>query len=229
MKISLIIPTLNEEKNIDQLLSYLKDLPDQYLLQEIIVCDGGSRDKTVEVAGQAGAEVLHAPARGRAIQMNHAASTAQGNILYFVHADVLPPQNCLSEILNAIEKGHHMGCCCYEFNSDSKLLKFNARMTRFDWLASGGGDQTFFILKEDFERLGGFDEELPIMEDFDFVWRAKKHFPLHVIQSKALVSARKYKNNSYLKVQLVNTLVFTLFRWGACPHKLARMYKKMLL
>ena len=76
--------------------------------------------------------------------------------------------------------------------------------------------------------MGRFDENLPIMEDFDFVWRAKKQYPLHFVKNPVLVSARKYERNSYLKVQIINGITFTLFRRGYCPFKLAKWYKRVL-
>ncbi|NRB48577.1 MAG: hypothetical protein HRU41_12950 [Saprospiraceae bacterium] len=95
-------------------------------------------------------------------------------------------------------------------------------------IVSDGGDQTLFLPKETFEALGRFDENLPIMEDFDFVWRAKKQYPLHFVKNPVLVSARKYERNSYLKVQIINGITFTLFRRGYCPFKLAKWYKRVL-
>lgn len=229
MTISLIIPTLNEEKRIRALLYYLKGLPQQELLEEIIVCDGGSRDRTVEEAGLPEVNVLLSPATGRAVQMNHAAAQARGDILYFVHADVFPPLSCLSDINQAINKGgHKMGCFRCKYTEESKMMRLNARLTKLNWVAAGGGDQTFFITRTAFDHLRGFDSSLPIMEDFDLVWRAKKHWKLHVVDSEVLVSARKYENNSYIKVQLTNAMVFLLFRWGAHPEMLSRMYKKIL-
>lgn len=228
MTISIIIPTLNEEERIRKLLFFLKDLPEQDLLEEIIVCDGGSDDRTVEEASVPAVKVLSSPARGRAVQMNYAAQSAAGDLFYFVHADVFPPKTCLIDIFNAFNEGHLMGCFRCKFTSESRMMQWNSRLTQLNWMAAGGGDQTFFISRKAFERLGGFDSKLPIMEDFEFVWRAKKEFPLHVIPSEALVSARKYKNNSYLKVQLTNAIVFLLFRWGTDPVMLSRMYKKIL-
>jgi rSAM/selenodomain-associated transferase 2 len=228
MTISLIIPTLNEETRIRKLLLYLKDLPDQEWLEEIMVCDGGSEDRTLEEATVPGVQVLSAPARGRAIQMNYAAAQAQGSILYFVHADVFPPRTCFSDIQSALEAGHQMGCFQSKYTKESKMMQLNARFTHFNWMAVGGGDQTLFITRPAFDQLGGFDSSLPIMEDFDLVWRAQKHFPLHVVPKEALISARKYKNNSYLKVLLVNAAVFLLFRWGASPVMLSKVYKKYI-
>lgn len=228
MQISVIIPTLNEADHIGRLVSFFRDLPEQDFLAEVIVVDGGSGDSTVALARQAGAQVLEAPRRGRAVQMNYAAERAMGEILYFVHADVLPPANCLYAIKYAVLAGHVLGGFAYRFDSPSWLLRFNSFFTRFDWMANGGGDQTLFVRRDRFAELGGFNEQLSIMEDFDFVWRAKKHYPYHLIKDRALVSARKYEQNSWLKVQLVNAWAFFAFRLGASSEELAQWYRKML-
>jgi len=229
MTISVIIPTLNEAARISDLLHYLFSLPSQDALAEVIVVDGGSRDATLDIAQQAGAQVLTAPQKGRAAQMNFAARAAQGDILYFIHADVYPPASCLANIQNSLTAGAHLGCFAYDFDSDALLLKFNAWLTRFNWRATGGGDQTLFLGKATFVQLGGFNEQLPIMEDFDFVWRAKQQgLRMSVLPARVRVSARKYEKNSYLKVQIVNTIAFVAFRWGYAPQKLARWYHQTL-
>jgi rSAM/selenodomain-associated transferase 2 len=229
MKISIIIPTWNEEANIREQINYLQHLAHQPLLEEILVIDAGSRDQTVAIAKTAGASVHLSPKKGRASQMNFGADLAKGAILYFVHADVQPPQSCLKDIQESIINKKCIGCFAYNFKSDSRLLRMNAFFTQFDWMTNGGGDQTLFVLKERFEELNGFDEQLPIMEDFDFVWRAKKKkYGIHLVKNRALVSARKYEQNSYLKVQLVNAFTFLAFRWGVSPQKLANWYRKQL-
>lgn len=229
MTISIIIPTWNEADNIGQQIQYLQQLDSPSLLAEILVIDGGSSDKTVKIAKEMGATVHIFLKKGRACQMNYGAALAKGEILYFVHADVQPPSSCLGNILTSVQDQKCIGCFAYNFKSESRLLKMNAFFTQFDWMTNGGGDQTLFILKERFVELGGFDEQLPIMEDFDFVWRAKKRkYTIHLVKKRALVSARKYEQNSYLKVQLVNAFTFLAFRWGVSPHKLANWYRKQL-
>ncbi|MFT4973262.1 MAG: rSAM/selenodomain-associated transferase 2 [Paraglaciecola sp.] len=228
MKISIIIPTLNEEKNIGRLVNHLKVLSHQNYLEEIIVCDAGSQDTTQKLAREAGATVLQSPECGRAVQMNYAVKNSTGEVLYFVHADVLPPVSCLADIVQSLEAGHKFGCFCYNFDSEKKSLKFNALLNKFDWMVAGGGDQTMFIGRDTFYELNRFKEDLPIMEDFDFVWRAKKKYKMHVVKKNATVSARKFKNNSYLRVQVANVLVFFLFRIGISPNFLSKLYKGML-
>lgn len=228
MKISIIIPTLNEEKNIVRLINHLKGLAHQNYLQEIIVCDAGSKDATQALAKEAGATVLQSPRRGRAVQMNYAVEQSTGAVLYFVHADVLPPASCLGDIVESLRQGHKFGCFSYNFDSDKKSLKFNALLNKFDWVVCGGGDQTLFIGRDTFYEMNRFKEEYPIMEDFDFVWRTKKKYPMHVIKKDATVSARKFENNSYVRVQIANILVFFLFRAGVSPNYLAKLYKGML-
>lgn len=229
MTISIIIPTWNEADNIEQQLQYLNQLDNPSLLEEILLIDGGSTDETVAIAEKTGVAVHISPKKGRACQMNYGAKLAKGDILYFVHADVQPPKSCLENILTSIQEQKCIGCFAYKFKSKSRLLKMNAFFTQFDWMTNGGGDQTLFILKERFEELGGFDEQLPIMEDFEFVWRAKKRkYTMHLVKKRALVSARKYEQNSYLKVQLVNAFTFLAFRWGVSPQKLANWYRKQL-
>lgn len=228
MNISIIIPTLNEAERISLLIARFLSLPGQEYLLEIIISDGGSTDDTVQVVKATPARLIISPGKGRALQMNYAAQQAHGKILYFVHADFFPPKSCLLDIIDAVQSGNLMGCFTYVFDKPGVFLKINGFLTNIHSIASGGGDQSLYILKEEFKKYNGFREELPIMEDFDFVWRAKKELGLHIIRKNAVVSSRKYDRNSYLWVQFINFLVFTGFRMGNCPHKLAEFYKKAL-
>jgi rSAM/selenodomain-associated transferase 2 len=226
IKISIIIPTLNEAEHIELLVRHLMDNRGGVPM-EIMVVDGGSTDATVSLAANSGALVLHSPKRGRAAQMNLGARAAQGEVLYFVHADTLPPPSFAMDILSALHK-HKMGCYRYQFAATSWLLRINAWFTRFHFSWCQGGDKTFFISTEDFWQLGGYDEYYTVMEEYDFLRRAKKHFSLHIIPKNAIVSARKYRNNNWLKVQLANYKAFSMFRRGASPDDIKQAYTKWL-
>lgn len=225
--ISIVIPTLNEADCIGTLINYLKTHATGYI--QIIVSDGGSTDNTASAAHLAKAEVLLSPKKGRAAQMNYGASFATENILYFVHADCLPPKNFYNNIIESIEDDFVLGRFQTKFNSKKKLLKLNAFFTRFDWVICSGGDQTLFFRKDIFRQINGFNDELFLMEDYDIVKRARQqHFPYSILKDKVLVSARKYSNNSWLKVQQAHHKIIKMYQKGVSQKALVEKYKKLL-
>ena len=225
--VSIIIPTLNEAENIGQLIDYLKAAADKSL-SEIIVVDAQSDDNTEGVALQHGARVVQSPKRGRAVQMNIGARIAKGDILYFVHADCFPPPTYLNDILEAFTEGYPMGCYRYRFDSDRFLLKINAFFTRFNPIFCRGGDETLFVERTVFEQLNCFDERFCIMEEYDFIKRARAQYRFKIIPKYAVVSARKYETNTWWQVQKANFKVFSMFNKGESPEKMACTYRKML-
>lgn len=227
MYISIIIPVLNEAGRIGPLVRYLLE-QGAALVREVIVVDAGSSDNTVQIAKQAGAALLHCPTSNRAAQMNTGANAAAGDVLYFIHADTLPPPSFADDIAESIRQGYIMGCYRYKFDSPHFLLKINAYFNRFQWLWCQGGDKTFFIRKEVFRQLGGYDERHVIMEEYDFLRRAMPLYRLRIIPKYAIVSARKYERNGWVRVQLANIITFNLWRLGVAPSYLKRLYKSML-
>ena len=227
MQISIVIPVLNEAATIGPLLQYLFSNGGARL-SEILVVDGGSKDATVTIAQQSGATVLRSAIGSRAAQMNLGAKVAKGDVLYFVHADTRPPASFAADIARSLASGYVMGCYRYRFNSGSFLLKINAFFNRFHWLWCQGGDKTFYIRREVFEELGGYDEYYTIMEEYDFLRRAMPLYPLHIIPKYAVVSARKYEQNNWLRVQWANALVFRLFRKGATPEQMKKTYTSIV-
>ncbi|PRY87205.1 TIGR04283 family arsenosugar biosynthesis glycosyltransferase [Mongoliibacter ruber] len=226
-KISIIIPVLNEADNLEELLPFFQKIGEAFEF-ELIIVDGGSKDNSQHLVSSNGFRFLHSPRCGRAFQMNHGAAAAKGEILYFVHADTRIPTFFHEDIFDALEDNYDAGCYAYAFDSPSRLLKINSWFTKFDGVLSGGGDQTLFIKKAVFEQLGGFNEYYCIMEDFDIVRRIRKKYRFKVIPKQILVSARKYETNSWLRVQLVNLLVFGLFFLKIHPLKLKNIYSKLL-
>lgn len=226
MKLSIIIPTLNEAENIGQLIQYLKKNTKGELC-EFIVADGGSSDATTKIAKEAGAQVITCT-KGRACQMNKGAAYASGDTLYFIHADSIPPKSFIEDIKIALEQNHPIGCYRFKFNSPKRILKFNAYMTRFDKLYCRGGDQTLYVRRDVFEKLGGYKDDYKIMEEYDFILRARKEFPFKIIPKDVIVSARKYEGRSWLKVMLANGVVYNMFRFGASQEAMVKMYRRLL-
>lgn len=227
LRISVIIPVLNEAQNLRELIPFLKNYGGE-LLVDLIVVDGGSRDHSIQVAETLGAQVIKSEKKSRATQMNLGAERARGNVLFFVHADTRPLKSFAEDIQIALLKGYKAGCYRYRFDSESLLLRINSWFTRFNGLFSGGGDQTLFITRDFFNTLGGYDPRFCLMEDFDFVKRIRLKAKFYIIPKSITVSARKYQTNSWLRVQLANLYVFTLFQLGANPEKLKKMYSILL-
>ncbi|MGB1217206.1 MAG: TIGR04283 family arsenosugar biosynthesis glycosyltransferase, partial [Saprospiraceae bacterium] len=221
-QISIIIPTLNEEKNIGQLIQWLRNTVADF---EIIVVDGGSKDNTIKVIESFNEKIIHSFKKNRAVQLNLGAANAKSDLLYFVHADVLPPENWFSEIMNSLNRGEVVGCFSYKFDPENAITRIHAKATKRNSIFTGGGDQTLFIKKEIFKELNGFKESLELMEDFDLVWRIKRKYPFVVLASDAIVSSRKHKKSSYLWVQIVNLFTIILFSLGFKNKRLKKIYQ----
>ena len=227
MFLSIIIPTYNEEKNITVLINYLQDntISGQF---EIIVSDGGSTDKTAEVAAKLGVKVLISDKKGRSGQMNFGAKHASGNILFFVHADCLPTPDFFYLINKSIEKGFDSGSFRTKFNSRSFLLRINSFFTRFNFLFFRGGDQGIFVTKKLWDEIGGYNDRMLIMEDYDFIEKLWKLSNFKLIPASTLVSARKFENNSWLKVQLANHKIIKMYKNKAPQAEMIATYGRML-
>lgn len=226
MKVSFIIPTLNEASCLPKLLKVL--VKGKAVADEIIVVDGGSDDGTAALARASGVELIISEQKGRSIQMNIGAAKAKGELLFFIHADTLPPAHFRQDILETLEKGFEAGCYRSKYDSNHPLLKVNAFFTRFYKLWCRGGDQGLFITKRLFEKMNGFDESHLIMEDYEFLRRLMQQRDLRIVPRNFLISTRKYKENSYFKILLANFVVFRAFSKGASQQYLIDTYKKWL-
>ena len=225
--LSIIIPTYNEQEKISALINYIKHNSFKGHT-EIIICDGGSSDETIKEAANAGAITLRCPKKGRAAQMNYGASHANGDILYFIHADTFPPDSFVDDINEAIAAGYALGRYRTKFDSKKRVLKMNAFFTRFDLFMCYGGDQTLFIKRELFIAIKGFDETMLIMEDYEIISRAREKAKYRIMPKNALVSARKYDCNSWISVQKANYTIVQMYKKGASQTEMVDEYKKRL-
>lgn len=227
MKISVIIPTLNERSNLQELIPLLQGELSEYP-HEIIVVDGGSEDGSEVYCRKSAIHFAKTQKSCRAIQLNLGAKLATGEILYFVHADTRPLPGFYQDIRQAVNIGYMAGCYRYRFDPENLLLRINGWFTRFNGLFSGGGDQTLFIHRSIFNEIGGYDEDYCIMEDFELVRRIKKQFRFYIIPRSILVSSRKYEQNSWIKVQWANLVAFLYFMKNRDPREIRDRYHKML-
>ncbi|MEM9075757.1 MAG: TIGR04283 family arsenosugar biosynthesis glycosyltransferase [Bacteroidota bacterium] len=228
-KISIVIPVLNEEKGLGAVLEHLKShSTSSFQVEEVICIDGGSTDNTIEVAKSHGATVISSK-RGRARQMNAGAKRAKGSILYFLHADTLPPKGFDTIILDAVEEGSQSGCFRMKFDSNNPMLRFFAWLTRINHTLCRGGDQSLFIEKDLFELTEGFDENYFIYEDTEFIQRLYEQTEFKVLPEYVITSARKYRDKGWFKVQFHFGMIHLKNYMGAGPEELYRYYQKNIL
>ncbi len=197
---------------------------------EVIISDSPkSTDHTSDIVNGYNHNYLKSKKVGRAAQMNEAIKCAKGNIFCFLHADVFPPTTFIQDIKGTLTAEKQFGFFAYQFDPSTTLLNINARFTGKDGVFAGGGDQIHFMTRSLYTEMKGYDEQYCIMEDFDFVRRLRKsNKPISIIQNKATVSSRKYIQNSYLKVNLLNLMAFTMFSWKTNPMFIRRLYYKFL-
>lgn len=205
-KISVIIPTYNEESGIQ---ATLKNLCSYHCPDEVIVVDGGSTDQTVLITSQ-WAKVIQSR-KGRAHQMNQGAKLASGDIFLFLHADTKLPEKALVLIKEEIHKGARAGRFRMKFDNRSWLLRFYETYTRFHFFSYG--DQGFFVTRALFEKLGGFDESVSF-EDIDFYKRLRKLTQPAIIRDPVTTSARRFLQMGCLRQKLINLFLVALYYSG---------------
>ena len=160
--------------------------------------------------------------------MNYGVRQSRQEVLYFVHADTLPPATYLDDIAAARAEGYPIGSYQSVYDTDHRLLKINAYFTRFDFMWCRGGDQSIYVDRTVFEAFGGYREDYQIMEEYDFMQRVRKEHPFKIMPKATLISARKYEENNYMRVQLANLIVFNMYRLGFSQERLANTYCRLL-
>lgn len=188
--------------------------------------DGGSADRTVEIAKQEGTVVINS-SKGRGIQMNLGASIAKGDILLFLHADaIIPDRIKIEQYINNKYAGGFFRLRFDDPSISTRLVEIFANL-RARLFSLPYGDQAIFIKREVFEKIGGF-KEYPFLEDLEFVMRLRRFSRLKPLPHKVSVSARRLKKGYPLSpvfVSLRNVLIALLFILGISPHKLIRFYR----
>ena len=221
MRLSIIIPVLNEERTIAATLADL----DRVEAAEVIVVDGGSTDRTAESVRATSARLVVSP-RGRAAQMNAGARQAAGDVLLFLHADTKLPAGASRDIRECMADP----CCVggrFDIRLDStrpllrlvgRMISLRSRLTRV-----ATGDQAIFVRRAVFERLGGFPE-IPLMEDVAFSRALKKAGRIACLRARVTSSARRWEQHGAVRTILLMWVLKLLYLAGVPPTRLKRLY-----
>jgi rSAM/selenodomain-associated transferase 2 len=222
-RLSIIMPVLNEETRISAQLAALAGLSG---IDEIIVVEGGSVDRTRDLAAAAGCRVVTAP-RGRGTQMNAGAAAASGDILLFLHADVTLPADAASLIRTALaDPGIVAGAFRTRTIAEGSrtwatrwlgLADLRSRYTRLPY-----GDQALFVRRDAFQRVGGFPAQ-PLFEDLELSRRLWTVGRLQTLRAEVHVSGRRFLARPLYFAILMNVLPI-LYRLGVSPQTLQRAY-----
>lgn len=221
--ISVIIPTLNEEDNIERCIRGIKK---EDAGCEIIVADGGSTDRTVEIAGaDEGIKVIRT-GKGRGLQMNEGAAAAAGEILLFLHADTRLEEGWSSALLPSL-KDRSVAGGAFTFKVDSperhyRLIESWVSL-RCSIFKLPYGDQGIFVRRDVFECIGGY-REIPLMEDVDIIERVRKAGRIAILDKKAFTHHRRWAKQGWVRASLMNQMIMLLYRLGGSPDRLAKIY-----
>jgi rSAM/selenodomain-associated transferase 2 len=222
MRISVIVPALNEAACIVETLHALQHLEGE---KEIILVDGGSSDETCALARAEGVRVIAAKP-GRGTQMHAGALGATGDVFWFVHADTVPPAHALHEIRRSFNNpavvGGNFGVL---FDGSSRSARrLTAIYPALRILGLCYGDSGIFIRRTVYDAIGGF-RPLALFEDLDLLRRMRRAGQFVHLPSRIRTSSRRFEQRNFATMWLHWTALQILYWCGVSPNWLARWYR----
>jgi rSAM/selenodomain-associated transferase 2 len=235
VKLSVILPTLNEENFITKTLQSIaqQELPNGVSL-ELLIVDGGSSDLTCEKvisffdSNDTLPVRMFRSVRGRAVQLNCGADFATGDALLFLHADTTLSTNALAELARVMQDEHvQYGYFAMNFDDPHPLAMLYSAATRLNSILTHYGDSGIFARRTFFEAIGRFPEQ-EFMEDVEFLLRARAVAePTLIASATVTTSARRFKKNGFLSQQLLNAYLIARYILGADVHELKKRYNSL--
>ena len=223
MRLSIVMPVLDEAAEIDAALAALAPL--RAAGQQLIVIDGGSRDDTLARCAGRTDELLQAP-HGRAAQMNAGAARAQGEVLLFLHADTRLPGDAAVAIEQAVLAGAQWGRFDVTISGRSLMFPLIAALMnlRSRWSGIATGDQAIFVRRELFERIGGY-AEVPLMEDIDLCKRLRTCAAPACLRQRVSTSGRRWEERGVWRTMILMWRLRWRYWRGEPAEALARAYR----
>ena len=224
MRLAVIVPALDEEAVIGETLGALAAL--RRLGHRVVLADGGSRDRTPDIARELADHVIVAP-RGRARQMNAGAAVAEGDVLLFLHADTRLPETAAADVLAGLgTSGRRWGLFDVRLSGAHPLLRVVERTMNLRSRLTGiaTGDQALFVERELFVATGGFPD-IPLMEDVALSKRLKRGGPPLCLRSRVITSSRRWEERGVLRTIGLMWGLRAAYALGVPPDRLARLYR----
>jgi|TARA_B110000116_G_scaffold11321_1_gene9232 rSAM/selenodomain-associated transferase 2 len=222
MRLSIVIPVLNDSQRLEYTLAQLQPLKSHGV--ELIVVDGGSVDNSVCIAESLAHVVLNSSA-GRALQMNTGAQLSQGEYLLFLHADSQLPSTLLQNLDSWYLAAEKWGF--FKLQLDDKRWPYRMIASAINWRSSftrvSTGDQCQFFRRAFFEQLGGFPN-LALMEDIAISKLARREIPPCIVSSQVLTSARRWQAHGWVKTIVFMWSCRLAYCLGVPTTRLAKMY-----
>ena len=223
MKLSIIIPVLNEARVIAQTLSSLQ--PIRRRGHEVIVVDGGSDDQSLLISAPFSDKVTQS-LRGRSRQMNAGADLSTGEILLFLHADTSLPNDADRLIIEGMNDRHRLwGRFDVKFSGRHPLLRVIEFLMNWRSRLSGiaTGDQGIFVERDLFEKIGGFPE-IDLMEDIALCKMLKKYGRPLCLRQQIMTSSRRWEEKGLFRTVLLMWFLRFAYFFKADPRRLAKLY-----
>ena len=219
--VSVVVPTLDEAAALPGLLDHLATLDGRF---EVTVADGGSADRTAEIAANhALSPTVLRVEGGRAAQLNAGAAAARGDPLLFLHADTRLPPDAYGSLTTSTAAGGNFAIRFDGADAFSRVLGAWYRAQRR--LGIYYGDSAMWLTRRAFEALGGF-RELPIMDDYDLARRLERRFATACLPGPVVTSARRWRALGVPRTVLSWVVIRWLFIAGVSPDRLARLYRR---
>ena len=226
--LSVVIPTLEEASRLPLLLADLQRWPGDL---EVVVCDGGSRDQTRDVAQLAGATVLRSPTSGRGPQLRWGVDHSSHAWVLVLHADSRLPSTWHQKVGTVMDTPEaHLSAWFFNFTVDAEgrlMLWLLKRMVnlRSRWLQRPYGDQGLLIQRRLYERVGGY-RPLALMEDLDLVERLSTITTVRSLNCALLTRGERWQKRSVLAQAWRNARLRWLWRQGRSTEQLLRVYRR---
>lgn len=223
MKLSIIIPVLNESAALPALMAQLATLMQDGV--DVLLVDGGSQDHTASLAERAGWRVVRSE-RGRAHQMNAGAASASGDIFLFLHADTQLPPDAVAQVRLALQGGRCWGRFDVVIAGQALMLKVVAWMMnrRSRWSGMATGDQAMFMTRQAFDAVGGFPVQ-PLMEDIEMSLRLKRLSPPVCLRCKVTTSGRRWETRGVWRTIFLMWRLRWAYWRGQSATELAQAYR----